>query len=35
MRSPSLTPGPRYEDPLLRLALSNDALKMNGPAIHY
>src|ERR1039457_4681560 len=31
MRSPSRSPGPRYAEPLVRLALSNDALKTNSP----
>src|ERR1017187_8378397 len=31
MRSPSRNPGPRYASPLVRLALSNDALKTNSP----
>src|ERR1017187_9092914 len=31
MRNPSFSPGPRYVPPLDRLALSNEALKMNSP----
>src|SRR5664279_3433532 len=31
MRKPSRRPGPRYAEPLVRLALSNDALKTNSP----
>src|SRR5437667_2342854 len=33
MRRPSASPGPRYAVTLVRLALSNDALKTNGPAM--
>src|SRR5574340_948869 len=33
MRRPSFSPGPRYPTELVRFALSNDALKTNGPAI--
>src|ERR1035438_4002831 len=31
IRNPSFSPGPRYVPPLDRLALSNEALKMNSP----
>src|ERR1017187_9476094 len=31
MRRPSRRPGPRYAEPLVRLALSNEALKTNSP----
>src|ERR1017187_1209919 len=31
MRSPSRNPGPRYASPLVRFALSKDALKTNSP----
>src|ERR1035437_8667867 len=31
MRRPSRSPGPRYAEPLVRLALSNEALKTNSP----
>src|ERR1017187_9088185 len=31
MRRPSRNPGPRYAEPLVRLALSNEALNMNSP----
>src|ERR1039458_6051076 len=31
MRRPSFNPGPRYAEPLVRLALSNEALKTNSP----
>src|SRR5262249_17358693 len=33
IRSPSAKPGPRYDETLVRLALSEDALHTNGPAI--
>src|ERR1035437_2885380 len=31
MRRPSRSPGPRYAEPRVRLALSNEALNMNSP----